>query len=295
MTNQPVFWRLLRLGLIALLSGTLVAFLLIAALAFGYSWRLTHPSCNPSPKPDSGLPAPQEIWLVPEPGVHLRAWYYPADGPGAVVALGGMGGALGDQLPPVSFLWRQGISVLQIDSRACAQPPQPVTLGAKEALDAKTGLAYLQRQPGIRRVGLTGFSMGAAAAIRAAARNPQAAAVVAEGGYYNLGEDFVDGAASPGVERLFLHLVAASYWMQSGSNPWQASPIDDLPRISPRPVLLIYGTGEAASGKAQEQYDAARGASNLWLVPGGVHGLNYSIAGAEYERRVGEFFAQALR
>jgi fermentation-respiration switch protein FrsA (DUF1100 family) len=88
--------------------------------------------------------------------------------------------------------------------------------------------------------------------------------------------------------------VAASYWLQSGTNPWQVSPIDDLPAISPRPILLIYGESEIASGRAYDQFAAASQPKELWVVPGGDHGRNYAQSPAEYEQRVLAFFDRYL-
>ena len=98
---------------------------------------------------------------------------------------------------------------------------------------------------------------------------------MAEGGYFNLGKDFVGtDAASNLLRTAVLYSVAASYWLQSGTNPWQVSPIDDLPAISPRPILLIYGELEIASGRAYDQFAAASQPKELWVVPGGDHGRN---------------------
>ncbi len=247
---------------LAVFTGTLAAVLVITVIvtpAWIYSWRLIHPGCPPTPRPLADLSAPVEVQLQPEDGLLLRAWYYPAQNGAAIVVLGGMQGALGGQLPPAAFLVRRGYGVLQIDTRACGRPPHPVTLGGSEERDAAAGLRYLLARPEVRRVGLFGFSMGGAAAIRAAARQSQFAAVVAEGGYFKLGDDLVEAEPETSVlRRAVLYSVAASYWLQSGYNPWQVSPIDDLPAISPRPILLVYGEMETASGRAYEQFAAAK-------------------------------------
>jgi fermentation-respiration switch protein FrsA (DUF1100 family) len=77
-------------------------------------------------------------------------------------------------------------------------------------------------------------------------------------------------------------------------NPWKINPIGELAKISPRPVFLIYGEGEAGSGRAQAQFEAAREPKDLWIVPGGAHGSNYAASPGEYRRRVTEFFSTLL-
>jgi len=237
-----------------------------------------------------GLPAPQVISLETEDGIHLEAWYYPGTNGRAVVALGGTGGALGDQLPPTGFLLDAGYGVMQVGSRACAR--EPVTVGAKEMLDAQAAIRFLAAQPEVETGSITlfGFSMGAAAAIRAAARTPEVGAVIAEGGYFNLGEDFVEpGARKAPFETFFLYTLAGTYWLRTGVNPWQVSPVEDIEAIGPRPILLIYGEREAASGRADLQFEAAGRSGQLWIVPEGDHGTNYLVAGEIYERRVLDF------
>ncbi|MBN2549748.1 MAG: hypothetical protein JXB15_11355 [Anaerolineales bacterium] len=287
--------RLLRLTAFALLVGLLAYLGVNASLAWAYVDALTHPACQTDPPPISALPPPQEHLLTTRDGLALRAWYYPAQNGAAILALGGLNGSLGERLPEISFLVQAGYGVLQIDSRACTAPPAPVTLGADEILDAAAGLDFLLHRPEVKNVGAYGFSMGGVTAIRAAARYPQITAILNDGGYFNLGDDFTEpGSPKPIQRSLFLHLVAACFWLQSGSNPWQISPVDDLPALSPRPVLLIFGEKEARSGRANLQYEAAQEPKQLWVVPGGGHGGNHQVAPQAYEQRVLDFFDQAL-
>lgn len=264
-------------------------------LAWGYAFALTHPGCNPQPGRLDGLPNPVEIWLTTKGKRQIRAWYYPGRNGAAIITSGGMEGALGQSLPPVEFLVRDGYAVLQIDSRACAKPSAAVTLGGYESEDIAAGVDFLRQSEDVERIGVFGFSMGAASAIRAAARRPEIAAVVAEGGYFNLGKDITEPDSSqPIFRKLFLYNIAVAYWLQSGINPWELSPIDELPKISPRPVLLIYGEGESESGRAGEQYAAARQPKELWIVSGGSHGRNFVEAPEEYPQRILNFFGRYL-
>lgn len=263
------------------------------SLAWGFVWFLMHPGCS-----SDHLSLPEqvvEVWLQVREGVQLRAWYSTPYNGVVIISLGGLEGALGDNLPPVQFLVEQGYGALQIDSRACARPAQPVTLGGREAEEVAAALDYLHGRKEVRRVGIIGYSMGGAAALRAAAMYPDIAAVVAEGGFYNLGEDIIEAdSEEPIFKRIFLYTIAGMFWLQSGENPWEISPIEALPEISPRPVFLIYGEYEVFSGRAQAQFEAAKEPRSLWVVPGSGHGQNYQLAGKQYEQRVLEFFDQAL-
>lgn len=288
--------RYLRLFMFAIFAMLVAYPVFNTGLAWLYIFALTHPGCSINPKPIQDLPAPEEHQIHTHDGLTMRVWYYPSQNGVAVLALGGMRGSLGESLPPVSFLVRQGYGVLQIDGRSCARPPALVTLGYDEVQDAAAGLEFLLSQPEITRVGAIGFSMGGVTVIRTAARHPEITTIVAEGGYYNLGNHLVKPYDSHSVPRqIFLYTVAGMYWLQTGVTPWKSSPIDDIPSISPRPVLLIYGENELYNGRGDLQYEAAREPKELWIVPGGNHGTNHQVAPEEYERRVLDFFDQTLK
>ncbi len=288
--------KTLRLGVFALVAVIAVLIAVDISLAWIYVTALTRPGCA-APTHLDNIDLPEQHWLTIEDGHSLQAWYYPSSNGAAILALGGIGGSLGEVLPPVRPLIESGYGILQIDSRACAQPPARVTLGADEAQDAKTGIDFLRSHPEIdpERIGAFGFSMGGVAVIRAAAQHSEINAVIAEGGFDQLGKHILQ----PDVEhslprRIFLYTVAGIFWLQTGSNPWQIDPLEDISKISPRPVFLIYGEHEIGRGGGQAQYDAALEPKSLWIVPRGDHGRNYLIATEEYHQRVLDFFNRTL-
>lgn len=294
MTINPT--RFIRLAVIGLVLLALSIGSVVFTLAWRQSWLLTHPGCARDLPQVAGLPAPQTVILSNKGGSELLAWYYLPHNGVVLIALGGPGGALGDNQPPVLYLVKEGYGALQIDSRACASPPSSVTLGGKEIEDVEAGLKFLEGQTEVRHIAIMGFSMGGVTAIRAAARHFEIAAVIAEGGFFNLGDDMVEtGVPKPFFHDLILHFVAGAFWMQTGENPWAISPIDDLPKLSPRPVLLIFGEGEAASARAEMQFQAALPPKELWIIPGGEHGGNYELVKEEYQQRLLVFLEEALR
>ncbi|HUF37504.1 MAG TPA: dienelactone hydrolase family protein [Anaerolineales bacterium] len=325
------FRRVLRLAAVGVLSA-LVA--LDFAMAWLFLDPLLRPGCR-VPERIAAFPDPQPVELHTEDELVLEGWYYPSRNGRAVLALGGVGGSLGRTQPPVEFLLEAGYGVLQIGNRACAGAPVAletgalvtlgagapvtlgtgapvtlgagapvmlgtgalVTLGALEVLDAEAGLRFLLSRPEIEPGGIAlyGFSMGGAAAIQTAARQPAVAAVIAEGGYYNLGDDIVERGSERSLpEFVFLYTLAGVYRLRTGVDPWEVSPIDVIGAISPRPVLLIYGETEAESGRAALQFAAADEPKELWIVPGGGHGTNHLVGGMEYEEKVLEFLARVL-
>ncbi len=276
---------MLRLTVVAL------GFLYLAAnvvLAGVYVDRLVHPGCV-KPAPLANVRAPEVTILLTKDGVQLEGWYYPPENGAVILALGGLEGALGAAHPPIAFLIENGYGVLQIGSRSCAG--EPVTVGGYEVEDALTGLRVLQDKPDVQRIGVFGYSMGGVMAIRAAAVEEGFEAVVAEGGYFNLGEDIVEaGSRQSPAERVLLYSIAGMFWLRTGVNPWEISPVDVIGRISPRPLFLVYGEREKESGRADLQFGAAGEPKFLWIVPGGDHGSNHRVASAEYEARILKFF-----
>lgn len=281
---------MLRLGIftfIAILAGYLFLNLALSGI---FVYILTHPICDHHPQSSIEF-QPVEYWIQTEDGLSIKTWYYPSRNGAAILALGGMNGSLGDNLPPIDFLIEEGYGVLQIDSRSCAKPTATVTLGGDEVYDATAGLRFLQSMPEVDKIGAYGFSMGGATVIRTAAQHPDIEAVVAEGNYANLGELLTNANHSSSLPtRFFTNSIASNYKLFSGIDPWKISPIDALPDISPRPVLFIFSDREGRGGRVYDQFAAAEKPKSLWIVPQGEHGRNHIVAREEYQKRVSNFF-----
>ena len=209
-----------------------------------------------------------------------------------VITLGGLSGSLGALVPPADFLLAHGYGVVEIAGRQCASPPGKVTLGYLEGQDAVSVIQYIMRNDNYnaKNIGVYGFSMGGAAAVRAARLYPEIDAVVAEGAFGNLGENFIAGSPFKALE----YNIAIQYWLRTGINPWRFSPIDDLAEIKNAAVFLIYGEHEPGSAHAPALYQAANQPKQLWIVPGGSHGVNHLTAPQVYEEKVLDFFDRYL-
>lgn len=283
----------LRLSFFTVIVITIAILVINISLASEFINSLIFPACQ---HPQS-LPAynqPEEYWLETQDGVSIRIWYYPSKNGAAILTFGGLTGSLGDKIPPVQFLLQEGYGILQVDTRACAIPPAPVTLGADELYEAESALYFLLDRPEVdpNRIGVMGFSMGGATAIRLAARHTEVNALVRDGGYSNLETLLTPpGKVSP-LQKLFQSTVYLYFNWRTGVDPWSISPIEDLPEISPRPVFLIYGEGELGPGL--EQFESPGESKELWIVPGGAHGQNHVAQPGEYQFRVLNFFEKAL-
>ena len=73
-------------------------------------------------------------------------------------------------------------------------------------------------------------------------------------------------------------------------------PVDDVCRISPRPVLLIYGDQDRTipSGAQRAMFAAACGSEETWLVAGAGHQDFTEVVPDAYSFRLLDFFARGL-
>ena len=289
MKNQ----RFIRLTIFAFFWFVTIMIILGVGSAWIFISQLIYPGC-PDPTLILGLPIPEEHWLGTEDGYSIRIWYYPTKNNAAIITFGGPVGSLGDHTFPNDALIQEGFGIVQVDTRACASPTAPVTLGGNELYDAKAALSFLQGQDSVDegKIGAMGFSLGGATAIRLAAQHPEIQSVVRDGGFSNLGE-LLNPSPRNSIPIEFFQIICLEIFRDTtGINPWDVSPVDDLKMIAPRPVLLIFGETEANYGL--EQYKAAKEPKTLWIVPNGAHGMNYSVAPDEYKERLLTFFSQTL-
>jgi len=273
-----------------------VTLFLAGVFYVGGSWalvnRLISPPCYPNEPLKGDWLDPQVVWIENQAGLKLEVWIYPSRNGAVVIALGGSGGAARQ---PVNFLLEEGYGIVEIRERSCSRPPGKVTLGFQEASDAEAIMQYIMHNIDVNpnKIGALGFSMQGAAAIQFAAQNPNVRAVIAEGGYGNLGRMFSE-AGDGRLAQPFLWGMQAWFQALTGVDPWQSSPVDVIGEISPNAVFLIYGEHEVHGAHPWEQYEAAGEPKQIWIVPGGSHGRNYALDPEGYRARVLAFFEKFL-
>ncbi len=283
---RPAWQRWLRLILAA---GISLYLLLPAALSVTYVEVLLHLPCA------EGMPAHplyQPVSITSSDGIVLRGWWSPPENGAVIILMPGAGGGRDDLLAVMERLTARGYGALSLEGRNCAGAL--LTLGGREAQDVIAGLEFALSQPGVQWVGGLGFSAGSAALLMAAAQDGRIRAVVAQGNYANLLDEFTNSQPPPlSWEWWINHEVALYFWLRTGIWPGDLSPVDAVSRISPRPVLFIFGELEAQNARGMEQYQAAGEPKDFWLVPGVGHGGYLQAFPEEYTRRIISFFDQA--
>ena len=263
---------------------------MLAGLSLEYVNRLTSPACV------TGAPAPsgfEAVTLHTPDGYILGGWYHPPANGVVILLLAGNGGSRDAMLPDAVLLARHGYGSLTLDYRSCSGGRS--SLGYREADDVGLMAQYAASRPGVTRLGALGFSAGSVAVICGSAHLPAIRAVVAEGNYYNLDYEIRNAPAAPlSLEWQIQNLVVLSYRGLVGVWPLEVSPVSDLPALSPRPVLLIFGEKEIANNRGYDQFAAAGEPKQMWVVPGVGHGGYFQAWPEEYERRIIQFFDRAL-
>jgi fermentation-respiration switch protein FrsA (DUF1100 family) len=233
----------------------------------------------------------QDVEFTTEDHVRLSAWYTPPKNGAVILVAHGYGDKRMEDI--YALFTSQGYGVLAWDFRAHGKSEGAFSsLGYYETLDAKAALNFVLAQPGVDHVGAWGGSMGAVTMIRAAARYPEIEALVADSPFATL-DDEVNVQVPLPVMRPLIRFFAER---ESGITLDQVRPVDDIGRISPRPVFLIQGMGDrmVLLDSAQRLYNAAGEPRQLWLEEGVSHLNMYIYHKTEYTERVIGFFDRYL-
>lgn len=283
-------WKRFLRRLIVSLAASLIY--LIIGLSFIYTYILLHPPCLPSANKQPGF---ESITLTLAGGMQLNGWWLPPKNGAVILLLGGHGSNRDAMLPEADMLAGHGYGVITLDYRQCAG--KLATLGYREIEEMEAMVAFAKAQPDVDWLGVLGFSVGGTTAIRGAVHMPELQAVIAQGNYSSLSREVVASPSSPfSVKRLIQYLVALFYRLQVGVWPNQVCPLNDLPRLAPRPVLLIHGENEIDRTQGQIQLAAALSSgskASLWVVPGTGHGGYLKSHPQDYEARVIEFLEKS--
>ena len=244
--------------------------------------------------------------------IRIAGWYIPsADGdpPGAptIVLVHGLGANKSDMLRYAATLHEE-FNLVLFDLRAAGRSTGDVnTIGALESRDLEAILEWLVATKRPSAVGVLGDSGGAAAAAKLARTDPRIAALVLDSVHarfeYPLEEEFprAERLAQLGFPSLpFIWAVYAGMWVRTGSTPGDADPIDAIPDLGTRPLMLVYGTADTYDVPARNAavlYEAARRAGvpvDIHACERAVHGQVVNTCPGQYREWVVPFFEDAL-
>lgn len=286
------YWiNLFVAGMIAL---ALAFFILLLRVSYLQAVSFVHPARSKPPTGatlnQAGIPF-QTLELTASDGVRLSAWYTPPKNGAVILVAHGYNAVRPEAL--YALFARNGYGVLAWDFRGHGNSGgEMVTLGYYEQRDVEAALDYALAQPDVKHIGAWGGSMGAATVILTAGRRPEIEAVVSDSSFPTLEEVYKLNIPFP-IMRPLVRFFAER---ETGAGIDQVRPVDEIQRISPRPVMIIQGMEDALASlnTAQRLYDAAGEPRYLWTESNAPHLGMYAYYPAAYERRVIGFFDQYL-
>ena len=233
----------------------------------------------------------QPVDLLTDDGIRLAAWYTPPKN-GAVILLAH---GYGNKRPEwvYALLAKKKYGVLAWDARAHGESEGDIsTIGYMEVLDVKAALEYARAQPDVEHIGAWGGSMGGATIIRAAAQFPQIEALFIDSSFTSLEEEFNYLVPYPVINPVAKFIITAG----TGFTLDHVNPLDDIARISPRPVYIVHSTADivAPPDAGQKLFTAAGEPRFLWEKDNVPHQMIYLDNPHRYQRRLLGFFDEWL-
>ena len=238
-------------------------------------------------------------------GLTLKGWWIPAEDPAerrTILMCHGWGDNKGELLRETHFLHDAGFNLFYFDTRSHGDSEGEITtIGCLETIDFAAAMAFLrEHKPDfVKRLGVFGFSMGAAVAAMSVPDHPEVKAVVME-------SPFMDyrGVARrwawnkfkiPYIPLVWITLHILRYRV-GRSEVDTYSPHRYIARISPRPILVISGSEDRLMQEwdVRELFALAKEPKQLWIIPGARHGKCRQLAGLEYDTRIAGFFSRHL-
>ena len=266
----------------------------VGVLPFAFANMATH-----APRwaiDDSAVGIPHEdIRIAMHDGRKLSAWYVPSRNGAAVLLSHGSGGSRGRVPAHVRMLARHGYGVLALDNPGNGESDGHSNgLGDNAQPAIAAALDYLEGRPDVDPARIAGFglSLGGEVLLDAASHDRRLAAVVSDGATRPTDGDEArpKGALEGALGWLTMRSVRAVSGMKTSP-----SLIPMMPKIAPRPVLLVAGGGFPDEIPASRLYRDAGGATvQLWELPDTGHTAGLRKHPAAYERRTVGFLDHAL-
>jgi hypothetical protein len=300
--GATVLWRSRRLderparryGRRALLAVAALAGLYLVVLPLALAVVVNHKARAPVRPADLGR-SQQRISVTTRDGLTLAGWYVPSRNRAAVIAFPGRQGTVRH----ARMLVGHGYGVVLLDRRGEGESDGDFNArGWGGEPDLEAALDFLGRRPDVdaERIGGLGLSVGGELLLQTAARDGRLRAVVSEGAGR---QSLADQMETPDVPAALRWLSPMTIETVAGAVLANRRPpaglADAMPRIAPRPVMLITGGRGNADEELNAVYRNAGGPTvSLWRIPAAGHTAGISTAPQAYERRVIGFFDRAL-
>lgn len=245
---------------------------------------------------DVGL-AFEDVTLTTTDGLHLAAWFVPAEAPtdAAVVVLHGYPADKGDLLSRAAFLAKT-YDLLLVDFRSFGKSEGSyTTLGPKEVEDVLAAVRYLDDVKKKQRIGVYGFSMGGTVALTSLAKTDRIDAVVSEAAWGDnrlMAEQPYRYLGPLKAACAALTVYAARVIL--GVDVDAASPVRAA-KDAKVPILLIHSRGDQVVPFAHAELLASALGGNPSLETWFIDDEGHGEPSTEFPARVQAFFDRHLK
>jgi fermentation-respiration switch protein FrsA (DUF1100 family) len=246
-----------------------------------------------------GLPA-ERISFRSRDGVELAAWLMRSPTARATVVLVHGYTANKDFSFPVAAMLYPRFHLLAPDLRAHGESGGSLTtVGYHERQDVIAATDEAARRLA-GPIGVLGVSMGAVAAILAAAEDQRIVALVADSPFATLRGVVARAARNRGypgpLTPLLAEITCRTIALQQRYPAGAGDAIRAIPLLAPRPVLIAHGEadGLCTVDHAHRLHAAAGEPKELWVAPDMDHALMYQHLADEYRSRMLAFFERWL-
>lgn len=295
-----LLWALVGIVILAAIV-FLVIFGIAAWVAYPHTWSRRIPVDAFGHPSQLGLEYEDVAFRSLNDKLTLRGWYLPAGRDDRCIILI-QGQDHHRNSPGIRSLHlgadlvKRGFSVLLFDFRGRGESEgKRGSAGDREQWDTLGAIAYVQsRSIPTERIGLLGFSIGAAVAIMVAAREPRIPAIVADSAFVDYMQEFKHvpfyGITLPSW---FAIPIVWAGSLLFGMDFGNVRPIKALDKIAPRPIFFIHAEDDQVISPQETValYNASGNKQNqLWIAKGARHAFSYSRYPQEYADRVAEFF-----
>jgi len=236
-------------------------------------------------------------------GLILRGWWLEAGDNNPVIVV--VHGSEGNRAHPAERmlgiakdLVSHGYSILMFDMRGHGESEgEHISAGYYEKNDVLGAIDYIRQRDTESKIGVLGFSMGAATSLMAVAESEEIDAVVADCAY----ADIVSIIESEFSKRSKLPKFFIPIILFITRNIYDVDFTAIIPEEAVRgisvPVFIIHGEQDDMV-PIQHAYRLKEASQNpeskLWIVPEAQHGNSYLMRPAEYREQVTSFFDEAL-
>jgi pimeloyl-ACP methyl ester carboxylesterase len=260
------------------------------------------------------IPEAEDVRFRTEDGVLLAGCYLRGSGNRKGVILFGLefGSNRWSCRPYCEHLLEDGYDVFAFELRGqgdsqCQPGYQPLQWVTRhEVFDARAAIGYLKqrRDADPKGIGFFGISKGAGAGLQVAATDAYIRCCITDGvfGTYTTLVPYMrqwyriyQTAPRQGLAPSWFfgwHGLIALRHLERQRRCRFVHLEHALPRLSPRPLLMIHGGDDTYIKPeiTQKLFELVRDPKKLWIVEGAKHNQALQVAGDEYKRRILEFF-----